>query len=331
MPFKAMKLTEEQKQLLRDNWHKTYEEIRALSGITKSYINKHRAELGLPIKLGSNEERKKGNDKFIEAWNDPVKQKEIKKAAKAKGKNGIHYLNNKLAKLGLRKRSRKMWTPEETEILRKHWGEVSSRELMKKLPGRTWYAIRMFAYNELKLRAGKPQGMICMAEACRITGYDHQQLLKIMREQRVTTWANPFRRSLSTYKKGPVTPKGGTPRRYITHKFVELDTVREAVEHHLRGEIRPPETAWIKDSGREFESAGSGLGLGLDGCDSGVESEDGDEESAADGEEHEPAANKTSVNKKPGVVRQRVHRRPQVSQKTLSSSTEPLKALRSQQ
>lgn len=257
MGFKKLTLSEEQKQFLHDNWHKTYEEIRALSGITKSYINKHRVELGLPVKLGSNEERKSGNAKFIEAWNDPARQKEIKKAAKAKGKNAVHYLNNKLVKLGLRKPCRKMWSTEEAETLRKNWGEISSRELMKKLPGRSWYAIRVFAYNELKLKAGKPQGMICMSEACRITGYDHQQLAKIMREQSVTTWANPFRTSLSTYKRGPITPNGGTPRRYITRKFVELDTVREAVEYHLRGEVRPPETAWIKDSRREFESGSS--------------------------------------------------------------------------
>ena len=252
MPFRKLVLTEEQKQFLRENWGKTYEEIRALSGITKSYINKHRAELGLPIKLGSNEERKSGNDKFIQDWNDPEKRKEIKKEAKKKGKNGLHYLNNKLSKLGLRKRSRKVWSPPEIEILKKNWGELSSREMMKRLPGRSWYAIKMYAYNELKLKAGKPQGMVCMAEACRITGYDHQQLYKIMKEQNVTTWANPFRGSLSTYKRGPKTANGGTTRRYITHKFVELDAIREAVECHLRGEIRPTEHSYNKDSLRGF-------------------------------------------------------------------------------
>lgn len=330
MAFPKLVLTEEQKQFLRENWDKTYDEIFALTGITKSYIHKYRKELNLPTKLGSAEEKKIRNKKFVSEWNTKEGRRKIRSAARAKGKSGIHYLNIKLTRLGLRKRSRSHWSKREIEILKKYWGESSSRNLMRRLKGRTWRAIRIYAITNLKLPASAPQGMICMSEACRITGFEHRQLLKIMQEQGVTTWANPFRKSLSTYRRGEITANGGTTRRYITRRFVEVDLIREAVEHHLRGEIMEIDKCWNKNSGKEFLSTVSGVGLGGVARDSGIEPEDGDEESDVDREEDKPAADKRRVNKKPRVVRQRVHSLPAVSQNVLSSSTEPLNALRSQ-
>lgn len=326
--YKKLQFTENQKKTIKSLWGRV-----SIKTIAKKLKAAHyrvcaaAKEMGLP-KLRS--EYKPSNDfvSLIAKWLVPENRQAIETELK-KDRVLWRAFRCALLKRKLIASSVKKWTKEESEKLKSMWGDYSARSITDAFKGVPWSNIKRKA-ERMNLPMGSPQGWTVFEEACRLSGYDRRQLRLICDEQHVKIMNNPYRESLSDRKEGTKTAGGRVSTKYAFHRFVEMDAVREAVEYHLKGKVRPPETDWIKDSRREFESSVPGVGLGRIAGESGVEPEDGDEESDVDCEEDEPPANKRSVNKKARVVRKSVHSLPAFSQNTLSSSTEPLNALRSQ-
>lgn len=110
-----------------------------------------------------------------------------------------------------------LWTVSEDRVLRLGWHILSQRELCRRLPGRTWRAIRRRAYYDLRLPLGVPQGCIAVTEASRKLGFSYLGLLTVLR------WAE-----VSIRSRYP-----GDRRATSITRYVDFDAARAAVDRWM--------------------------------------------------------------------------------------------------
>jgi len=129
------------------------------------------------------------------------------------------------------------WHPMEDAALRDGWGDVGWRVLRHRLrearakalgldieavPARSRRAIYAHA-GSLGLPTGVPQGLVTIAEACRVLGFDHRVLMGILRRQNVQVVLHP------TARGSQHTKKTNRFSRTTLWRVVDLDEAREAV------------------------------------------------------------------------------------------------------
>lgn len=84
---------------------------------------------------------------------------------------------------------RRYWTAAERQILRTEWQILSKRQLLRKLPGRTWRAILVQALR-MGLPFGIPQGYESLAAGAKRTNYHHATFKRIMSAHGVRMYRN---------------------------------------------------------------------------------------------------------------------------------------------
>ena len=122
-------------------------------------------------------------------------------------------------------RQGRRWTTEESARLTDLWGVVDSSEVRLSL-GRTWDAIADHAINDLGLPSGLPRGWVSIKAAGRALGYDPKTILNIAARNGVTVRPHPCPARDNASR---ATVRWSTP-----HRCIELDAIREAVEHETR-------------------------------------------------------------------------------------------------
>lgn len=129
------------------------------------------------------------------------------------------------------------WHPAEDTALRADWGSVGWRKLrdtiraarakalgveLTAVPLRSRRAVSRRA-DDLGLPQGVPQGLVTIAEACRVLGYAHHQLVAVLARHGVAMTYHPTAHQ-SQHKKTTTRYKRST-----LWRVVELDEAREAV------------------------------------------------------------------------------------------------------
>ncbi len=144
------------------------------------------------------------------------------KVAAATG-HTLNAVRQRAALLGVRaKRQSRPWTAREDRLLTIEWGDVGTRVLKSKFPGRTWVAIVCRAKT---LGLGSPaQGHVSIDHAARVCGYSPTYMGKLIRALGVAVHPHPG---------GMLAGKRVCPR-----NLVDLDEVREAVVRHLSSDTR---------------------------------------------------------------------------------------------
>jgi len=117
------------------------------------------------------------------------------------------------------------WTPEESERLTDLWGMVDSTEVCLAL-GRSWDAIADHAINDLGLPSGLPRGWVSIKAAGRALGYDPKTILNIAARNGVVVRPHPCPAREYANR---ATVRWSTP-----HRCIELDAIREAVDHETK-------------------------------------------------------------------------------------------------
>ena len=147
------------------------------------------------------------------------------------------------------------WTAAEDERLRRVWGDLK-REVLRRLPGRTWLGIVRRARN-LGLKTGVPEGFELILTAAKRAGYQYATMLRILRWAGVEIrrhWrqTKPVKRGL--YRKPEST------RRAAHWHIVEIEDTDEAVARWHKTETifgaarardvpKMTLTAWLREAG----------------------------------------------------------------------------------
>lgn len=125
---------------------------------------------------------------------------------------------------------RTAWSEEELSILRFEWQFASKRELMWRLPGRSWAGIVQRA-AALRLPFGVPEGFVSITDAAESLGFHVATLRSIL------AWAGvPVLRTYTGARK-----RQRSKLRSVVRWHVDLDRARSAVERWLSSET--PESA----------------------------------------------------------------------------------------
>jgi hypothetical protein len=112
------------------------------------------------------------------------------------------------------------WTPEQSALLIREWGELSSRGLREKLSPHSWIAIRARA-KRLGLPMGVPQGRATVHRMEELFGFDEKTIRALLE-----------RAGLAARLSYP--SQGRPPRSPWRH--YDLEEARAIIEQHLRAE-----------------------------------------------------------------------------------------------